>query len=115
MRAALTTPSIDAMTDPRAFFWGGRSLEIPVPPPGQTRPKSNVGPGLVPARIGEEYTYCGRACCGGDHRVKRLTRGAYAAASLSSCGEKEGQWEGSAPRGIRFVRYYWSRRPDGKV
>lgn len=59
--------------------------------------------------------YCGRACCGGDHRVKRLTRGAYAAASLSSCSEKEGQWEGSAPRGIKFLRYHWSRRPDGKV
>lgn len=100
VRAALTTPIIDAMTDPRTFFWGGQSLEIPphdihskaAPPPRQTRPKSSVGPELVPARMGEEYTYCGQACCSGDHQAKRLTRGAYAAASLSSCGEKESQW-----------------------
>ena len=44
-----------------------------------------------------------------------MTGGAYAAASLSPCGEKEGEWEGSAPWGIRSLRYHWSRRPDGKV
>ena len=44
-----------------------------------------------------------------------MTGGAYAAASLSSCGEKEGGWEGSAPQGIRSLRYHWSRRLDGKV
>ena len=123
MRAALITPAINAMMDPRAFFWSGRSLGLPprdnrskaVPSPVQTHPQSSVGPELVPARTGEEYTCCERACCRGDHRAKRVTGGAYAAASLSSCGEKEGEWEGSAPRGVRSLRYHWSRRPDGKV
>jgi len=122
VRAALTTPTIDAMTDPRAVFGadGASKYHHVTTAPKQPRrpdsaPQSSVGPELVPARMGEEYTYCGRACCSGDHRVKRLTRDASAAASLSSCGKKEGGWEGSAPRGIRSVRYHWSRRPDGKV
>ena len=103
MSAALITSAIDATTDLRAFFWSGQSFEIPprdnrskvILPSRQTRPQSSVGPELVPARMGEEYTYCGRACCHGDHRVKQPTRGAYAAASLGSCGEKGGGWEGA--------------------
>jgi len=93
---------IDTMTNPRAFF-ERRSLEIPhvtafqsSPPPRQACPQSSVGPELVPGAIGEGYTYCGRACCGGDHRVSANQR-CSAAASLSSCGEKEG-----SGRGARF-------------
>ena len=44
-----------------------------------------------------------------------MTRGAYAAASLNSCCEKEREWERSAPRGIRSLRYHWSKRPDSKI
>ena len=67
MRAALITPAIDAMTDPRAFFGADGASNYhhvttilkAVPSPGQTRPQSSGGPELVPARMGEEYTCCG--------------------------------------------------------
>ena len=66
MRAALITPAIDAMTDPRAFFGadGASNYHHVTTVPKQSRRPDRRALGVawdrsVPARMGEEYTCVG--------------------------------------------------------